>query len=215
MTTVTSPIPDRRRPGESSQLLAAYVGRRATQLQSRYLAQDPRARADLARLRRAVGRSPGSDPAAWDVIFRDFPPELMGRNDAPSPAELAVNAALCLFGVHLQSADKPMHVQDQGLGRAVRLLSRPEDTETFSAPTMRRFHALGTATSLVEVLHHARGLIQQFRAGGIGLDYGRLADDFYWLQRPASADNVRLRWARDLYRIDPQTENSPEKEISE
>ncbi|BEH01375.1 hypothetical protein brsh051_06560 [Brooklawnia propionicigenes] len=195
--------------------LGKYISRRAAELQKRYLAQNAAAKATLAQLRNGVRRPLGSDVLAWGAIFDGFPPELAGRSDEPNRAEVAAHAALSLFAIHMQSAREPMHLNGVGLGRAVRRLSRSPDESDPSSPVMRRFHALGTSVDLPETLHHARGLVQQLRAAGIGLDYGRLAEDFAGLQSPERADGVRLRWARDLYRLDPTPNDDNPNELKE
>lgn len=180
--------------------LGWYVSRRADNLQRRYLTGDPSGRAALAQLRNGAGKAAGSDPNSWDLVFRDFPADLVGDRDEPNRAETAVHAALSLFAIHMQSAKFDQHVPGIGLGTAIRRLVGIGDTDTQTSPVVRRFHMLGTAATLEETLHHARGLVQQLRASNIGLDYGRLAEDLYNLQFPERSDGVRLRWARDLFR---------------
>lgn len=184
--------------------LGRFVSRRAAELQRAYLDGSPAAKGALARLRRTVGRPSGADPAAWEVVYVDFPEDLVGHGDAPSREEVAAHEALGLLAVHLQSAGQPVHVPGVGLGQAVRRLASPSDGASREKPVMRRFQALGTAEVLDEALHHARGLVQQFRhppgsTVPIGLDYGLLAEDLVDLQQPRRRDAVRLRWARDLY----------------
>jgi len=199
--------------------LGKYISRRASALQQSYLNDSSVARANLAELRRSVGRSAGADPVTWGIVFDGFPRRLMGVDDAPSPSEVAAYAALGLLAIHLQSATRPVHLPGVGLGAAVRLLASPSDGADREKAVMRRFQSLGTADVLEEVLHHARGLVQQFRhppggAAPIGLDYGLLAEDLVDLQDPAHRDAVRLRWARDLYRSRPAsdtTENNSEE----
>lgn len=183
-------------------LFAEFIGKKVVGLQERYLRDDPRARADLARLRRTVSRPVGADADSWPVVFEQFPPQLIGRGDDPSRWESAAHIALGLFAQHMQSANRPMHVAGWGMGRAIRRLANPSDAESREKPVMRRFQALGTASHLTEAVHHARGMIQQLRAEEIPLDYVRLARDLVDLQNPRTADAVRLRWARDLYRTD-------------
>lgn len=184
-------------------LFGEYIGKKVVQLQRRYLDDDPRARGDLARLRRTVGRAVGADADSWSVIFEQFPGPLMGHGDSPSRWETAAHITFGLFATHMQSATRSLHVAGWGIGRAVRELARPDDPDTREQPVMRRFRALGTSSNLTETVQHARGLIQQFRAAEIPLDYVRLARDLVDLQNPHRADAVRLRWARDLYRIGP------------
>lgn len=197
-------------------LFGQFIGKKVTGLQQRYLNKDPRAHADLARLRRTVGRSVGSDAESWPIVFDQFPQTLMGRGDEPSRWETAAHLALGLFAQHMQSATRPMHVAGLGLGHAIGRLCNPADGDSREKPVMRRFQALGTALSLDETVYHARGLIQQLRAEEISLDYARLARDLVDLQNPQAADSVRLRWARDLYRIEPKaTENASSEETQE
>lgn len=183
-------------------LFREFIGKKVAQLQERFLDDDPRARSDLARLRRTVGKPVGSDAETWPVLFEHLPDALAGRGDAPSRWETATQITLGLFAHHMQSARRPMHLPGLGLGRAVRQLANPVDAESREKPVMRRFQALGTASSLSEAVHHARSMVQQLRSEEIPLDYVRLAQDFVDLQDPRTADAVRLRWARDLYRIE-------------
>ncbi len=64
---------------------------------------------------------------------------------------------------------------------------------------------------------HARGLVTQFRAAPIPLDYGQFAVDLLDWQDPTRRTGVRLRWGRDYYRAEHATENpsttdAPEEE---
>lgn len=158
------------------------------------------ATATLARLRRAVSREPGSDSTVWDVAFDGMPSSLVGRTDQPSRGERAVHAALTLYAVHQQSQSEPMHRAGYSIGRSARELA---DRTGADAAVLRRFQMLGTASSLAEALHHLRGLVTQFRSERVPLDYGRLADDLYWLQEPSVTDRIRLAWGRDYYRVRP------------
>lgn len=54
-------------------------------------------RADLANLRRGIGKAPGDLPELWGLLFRDFPEELMSSTGEPTWAEWAVSGALTLY----------------------------------------------------------------------------------------------------------------------
>ena len=41
-------------------------------------------RADMANLRRGIGKKPGELPQLWELLFRDFPEELMSRDGNPT-----------------------------------------------------------------------------------------------------------------------------------
>jgi len=193
--------------------LRDHVTARVEALQRAYV--DPRhgqnswATGALACLRRAVGDEPGRDPAVWELVYDGIPARLVGGEDprrsgeiVVSTAERAVHASLTLYAVHQQSQRVGMHRRDVGLGTAVRRLALATGAES---AVLRRFHALGTAQSLTEVLHHARGLLTQLRAAAIPLDHGRLAVDLDRLQRTGHADRVRLQWGRDYYARRPQS----------
>lgn len=201
MTSVSSPTEASPPPAPINRwnLLRDFVEKRVLTLQATYLSGVSDGAASLARLRRAAGTEPGADALVWQYTL-DLPPSLAGRGDEASPAERAVHYSLTLFALHQQSQGSGMQRRGWSMGRAARQLARDIDGEE---AVHRRFSALGTATSLPEALVHARGLIGQFRAAGIPLDYGLLAVDFLKLQDPRLANGVRLAWGRDYYRVAP------------
>lgn len=186
--------------------LARRVAARAFHLQSAYLADQAQATASLAVLRRAINSQPGDDPAAWAETFTVIGNESGWRQQSPTVKEWAAHTALTLFAHHQQSQrDRGMHQAGNSLGSAVSQLAKRQGGEDGdeSQPILRRFQALGTATSFAETIHHAHSIIGQLRAEGIPLDYGQLTDDLIYLQNPESARRVRLNWGRDFYRISP------------
>ena len=118
--------------------------------------------------------------------------------DTPSVWEQAAHDALALFAVHQQSQPRLIHEKGVGLGAATRRLANPSDAEEFESPVLRRFTSIVAAQDRATAIHHLRGLIQQLRAEGIGLDYGMLARDLASLGTKGDR-NVRLRWSRELY----------------
>lgn len=186
---------------QRAERVSSYVETRVGELQAGYRANKSAAVADLARLRRGVGTAPGSDldllalalAGAEASLFDD----IRGLPDEPTAEEQAAYAAVTLYALHQQSRrDASMHRKDYSLGRSARLLGRHGNGEAVRA----RFSALGTATTWDEAVHHARGLLQQFRQNRIPLDYGQFARDLFELRGP-NADRVRLRWGRDFYRL--------------
>jgi len=157
------------------------------------------ARAALARLRRGVGKAPGSLPELWPVTLEGMPPALVGRGTAPSRAEWAAYTALTLFALHQQGKDPQrecMSREGVDLGTAVwRLVSEPEDEERVK----RRFDAAVTADDPEEFAHHLRGLIQLMKQKNIALDYPALGQQLYRFQFPALRDAIRLQWGRAFY----------------
>lgn len=179
--------------------LAEIVARRAATLQDDYHADKSAAVRDLAILRRGVSQRPGADARLVGLTMAGIHPDPTGLSDDPTDAERAAYAALTLFALHQQSQrSKSMHRKDFSFGRSARLLGRRSNAQD---AVRRRFTAVATATTTEELLHHARGLVQQLRAHDIPLDYGRFARDLYFLQSPSTADRVRLAWGRDFYRV--------------
>lgn len=162
--------------------------------------QDSATKASLARLRRGIGKVPGSVPELWEVTLKGLPEELLSRDGVPTKGEWAVHTALTLYSLHQQGRDlqnDPMQ-QSDALGTAVGRLVKKEDEDL--PRVKRRFDAAATADSLPEFSHHLRGLIQLLKAEGIGMDYAKLAADLVSFQIPESRDKVRLRWGQDFYR---------------
>ena len=182
---------------------------RLDRLQADYLAGSPRARADIAKLRRALGKPAGSVPEVWEYTMKVVPPSLQWDRDEPSRAEQATHAALTLFAKHQQSMTVPAHQHSASFGQAVGHLARTE--ERSQQAVTRRFMAVATAGSVGEMLTHMRGLINQLRSARIGFDYARLADDLCGLLVPDRAQRVRLAWGRDFYRT---TETGPAEQTA-
>ncbi|MBP8919065.1 MAG: type I-E CRISPR-associated protein Cse2/CasB [Micropruina sp.] len=187
-------------------ILRREVDRRVWQLQRAYLdsadRENSEATATLARLRRCDPDAPGGDPTVWEITLGDLPAELRW-DDASSPAERAVHAALVLYATHQQSNQTPVHVRRAGLGAAVRRLSeaRGHNGEPDES-SVRRLHQVVLANDASGRLHHLRGLVTLLRgeAEPIPLDYAQLAVDLWRLFDPyQDSERVVARWGRDLH----------------
>lgn len=202
MTTAASEKASSQKPASSRSLgkLGHALDWRISRLQVEYLRGSPAARADLAKLRRGLGKPAGSVPEIWELTIGVVPGSLTWSRDEPSVAEQATHAALTLYALHQQSQSAPAHVPGTSFGQAVGRL-RFSDARSEEAVT-RRFMAVATAETIDEVLIHARGLITQLR-GEQGLDYARFANDLFGLLTPATAQSVRLAWGRAFYRTAP------------
>ncbi|MEZ2122814.1 type I-E CRISPR-associated protein Cse2/CasB [Corynebacterium sp. CCM 9203] len=194
--------------------IRAKMNRQIADLQTRYLHEESRAKAQLALMRSSTTRELGDMPDMWPLILSGLPANSNQYNE-PSYAENAVYTAFGLYGIHQQSQRHPMHIpmreegaesdRPTGFGDAIRRLADPSNTEAFEQSILRRFRALATAQTFDASRHHARGLIQQFRAHAIPLDYAQFTVDLYELQFAESAPGVRLRWGRQLHRTAPKT----------
>lgn len=147
---------------------------------------------DLAILRRGVGAQPGAVPQMWPY-YRNLTVD--GRLTFELQAE---HLTLCLFGLHQQSKDRPMHRDGLPLGQAVRALR--DSAKTSEEAVDRRFAAAATATSFTELAGHLRGLVAQLRsvseggASGQPLDYTQLYQDLTRWQQSARRAAVTRRW---------------------
>ena len=96
---------------------------------------EPQWRAELAELRRGVGRQPGELPALWGSFLAEMPEELRGT-DGPSKAEWAIYLALTLYALHQQGANRAegsMNQPGKTLGGAVRRLAETTAAGGFHA----------------------------------------------------------------------------------
>lgn len=193
-------------------LLGQHVARVVGGLQARYTGsgdhrRDPAAAAALARLRRADAADLTRALDVLDLVLDEFPPPLLGHADLPTRAERSAHTAICLYAVHQQSQSQPMHMPARSLGAAARILSAARSKDgSIDQATLRRFHAVATATGPGQRAHHLRNFVSLLRGEQVPLDYGRLARDLYLLDGdPSSVSRVRLRWGRDLHRHTHQT----------
>lgn len=160
-------------------MVEAYMAQRLSSLSR--APNGSRVRAQLAGLRRGIGKKPGDMPELWGMLFADMPEEMMSRNGAPTREKWAVHTALSLYAQHQQGRnlhEKNMHCeQDVGrLDRAVGLLVSDEDDRQRVA---RRFNAFATASDMQEAEYPLRGLVQILCGEDILLDYVRLAGELY------------------------------------
>lgn len=170
----------------------------------------------LANLRRGVGHAPGEMPQLWGFFLDKIPEKWMGDQE-PSKEEWAVYTAITLFALHQQGKNPEtewMNQPDAALGKSVaKLIGSADDEERVS----RRFHTLATASSMEELSHYLRTMVQLLRGQNIPLDYPALAEDLYWYQRPEHQAHIRLRWGQDFYRRTKleQPEKMKEDKINE
>ena len=196
-----------------SQSVAAYVLGRLSALERE--PNDSHVCAQLANLRRGVGRKPSDMPELWGMLFATMPEEMLSANGEPTRAEWAVYTALTLYALHQQGRTirkENMHrmgKDEYKLGRAVARLVKREDEDR--ERIARRFNAFATAGDMQEAAYYLRGLVQLLRAEGIPLDYGKLAENLYNFQNTTCASKVRLEWGQDFY-YKPKTEDEENDE---
>ena len=179
------------------QLISLYMNRKLESYKR--AAGESGVRAQLAQLRRGIGKVPGEMPELWGMLFDDMPEGMMATNGKPTKAEWAVYTALTLYALHQQGkslSEDNMHKPGVRLGQAMaKLAPTEEDKERVG----KRFQAFAASDDLQGASYYLRGLVQLLRAEGIGLDYVRLALDLYRFQSPKTAPSVRLEWGQDFY----------------
>lgn len=169
----------------------------------------PASRAQLAQLRQAVNREPGTVPSIWPITSEGIPDDI--PNLLLERTETAIHIALTQFAVHQQARPRLMHDSSQPFGRAVRhlagkVVAMSPETEAYDSPVYRRFTTLSTTTNLPGIRIHLGSLITQLRSHEIPFDYGRFTYDFLLLQDPGQNAEVRRRWGRDFHHF--QTKNT-------
>lgn len=182
---------------------------------------DNRKGAELAKLRRGVGKEPGDLPELWGSFLQDMPEAFLAGVKEPTYAEWAVYLTITLYALHQQGQDSSVNREGNTLGRAVHELAEKKTSpgqDWTESSILRRFNALATADSMSEVSYHLRGMIQLMRSEGVRLDYPQLAVDLYELQWELNGEqiverrpHVRLRWGQDLYRMKQTEEPEAEK----
>lgn len=186
---------------QRKQAVAAYMRERLGELRA-----DPnesRVRAQLANLRRGIGRKPGDMPELWGMLFAEMPEKMLSQNGQPTREEWAIYTALTLYALHQQGSkisEQNMHEEgkpENRLGRAVARLVKDEENDRDRIA--RRLNAFATADDMLTAAHHLRGLIQLLRAEEIPLDYVHLAENLYDFQDLESRPSVRLEWGQDFY----------------
>ena len=209
----------------AQQAIRSFVTRRISEIQACYLesTRHQSGARQLAILRRAVTKEPGSDPDIWMIEFEGLPEFLVGKGQQASLAEYAVHVAFTLYAVHQQSLSTGMHQvgREHSLGFAIKqltVINHSKYQNLVEGQLPRRFAALITANSFYEVSYYARQIIHQLRLVEIPLDYGLLAQQFYDLQDPYRADGVRLAWGRDFAKahigINSEAKNMAERQCN-
>lgn len=182
-------------------------------------------KAMLAKLRRAIGKQPGATPEIWAITLTDAPESWRGAYNKiasgnvdksydwldgcikPSYAEYAVHVALTLYALHRQGSDKSVNLSGKSkdgkylgnsIGGAAAMLVKPDGSNLNAVKN--RFDKMATAVDFNELAYHARGIVQMLESKN-KMDYPRFASDLFAYQIPGRADEIRLRWGEDFYRV--------------
>jgi CRISPR system Cascade subunit CasB len=168
--------------------LKEFVFHRIKQLDKK---DDSYSKATSARLRRAVGKQPGETPDIWEITLQGAPSGVKEQE--------IIHTVLTLYALHSQGKNESMNDDKTGFGTAIARLIDPEKGN--ETAIRRRFNAVSTSADYSELAYHARGLIQLLKAKDIKMDYVRFAYDLLFFQNPDFANNIRLKWGNEFYRI--------------
>ncbi len=192
--------------------VSRYVGHRIWQIEHGNGIRD--AKAELANLRRGLGKQPGELPELWGSFLEGIPEELMGKGKGPSAAESAIYTTMTLYALAQQGSDSDIHSVNQeniSLGRAARLYAGND--EDVRNRIERRLKSILSSETIEDMGHGIRGIIQLIKTKDIPLDFPLLAADLYTYSFPEGKEQIRLRWARDFYRWEkPDVDEEQEKE---
>jgi len=167
-------------------------------------------KAELALLRRGVGKYPGELPLLCGSFLDQIPEDLQGSGKDPSRAEWAIYVVLTLYALHQQGQGQPMQQAGMPLGKALRELI-PKGDQDAGNRILRRFNQMATAADMAELSYHLRGIIELLRSKGIPLDYIDLAGDLYLYQIVENRNQVRLKWGRSFYAFENKQETVKEE----
>lgn len=158
--------------------------------------------ADLARLRRGIGKAPGELADLWGILLLGMDRTLCGKDGYPSIAQRAAYTALTLMAFHQQGHDpehEPMHLSGQTLGQAAAsLVIKENNYEEALERILKKLQIAASSDNVDHVSYYLRGLVQMMRAKSVPMDYAQLAVDLYDYHYEEGRTRVRLRWGQDL-----------------
>ena len=164
-----------------------------------------RARADLARLRRGVGKSFDQAPEAWQIVLDILPEDRLGKSSYISPGENAAFITLTLYATAMVEKATYRGTLDQpgvDLGAAaarftIKTIGTDEKGKSQILPRMKR---LMNADSVEEAAVPLRSILRLFADQEIPLDFADLSYDLYFYSILKGRSFVRLKWARSYFR---------------
>lgn len=179
--------------------------------------QSSQTKADLAVLRKNIGKQPFDCIESWPIILDGLDEETdpilnslycTGEKYSSSltKGEIALFYAFSLYAVHQQSiSDKSMHQKDQSFGKSLSQLAqrKAKDKDSLSdeiKKIIKRLNALAGKKNLKMQMSDLRGLISLLHSVEVPVDYVQLTDDLLKLQFPRSKNKVLIHWINDFNR---------------
>lgn len=173
-----------------------FVGKKISELQN----GSPSSRANLAILRRGLGKEVDESIESWEFVYRDLPDDLVGNDDRISDAERAIYTTLTLFAMHQQGQEFSVHNERIKFGEAIASTIVPDKKNEIAV--VRRFNSLITSDDMPELTNHLRRMIQLIKSSDkkICFDYEQFASDLFFFQSLDWRRNVKIAWGKQFYR---------------
>ncbi|EOS60746.1 hypothetical protein C815_00997 [Firmicutes bacterium M10-2] len=159
-------------------------------------------KAELAQLRKDVGKSFEGAQGSWPIILNSMPDKFFNSSEYIKPAKKEVIAsyyAFTLFAFHYQGWNITETLEEQipKFGQALYLLTQGDDEEEIRI--MRRIKMLISQKNAKGIYEKIRPIIQLLKSEHIELDYGNLACDFYFCMQDNEIDKISYKWMKDYY----------------
>ena len=138
-----------------SKEIMSFVNKKIFYLQQ--LEGSSQGNAELAWLRRGIGKNPGEMPDLWGILYEDMPENFIGNTDEPSKEEWSCYTALTLFALHQQGmniASQCMHIKGKKIGQSLRMLSDALGDAGAENRVLKQLSALSTSKNRDEYSYH-------------------------------------------------------------
>ena len=167
------------------------------------LADSPSSKANLAKIRRTIGKPLNEVTEVWPILFDKLPEEFVSEYENPTSEEIAIYHAIQLYSLYQQGGQSFQRLSEHNednkkpnIGYYLSSLRKEDSTTT----TDRRFNAMITSSTLEELVYHLHHMLSLLKSKSSyrKIDFAKLAEDLYWYQQN-NQEIVRLEWARAYY----------------
>jgi CRISPR system CASCADE complex protein casB len=160
-------------------------------------------KAILSRLRNSIGRDYVDMADVMPFVFENLPTDFLGNSRKMTDEEVVILTCLQLYAISQQGENECAFKSGEGysnIGTDLKGLRTGDD----STAVDRRFNAMITSAEFDELIVHLRHMIRLLKSKqkNAKVDYGRLAEDLYWIRKNKNKDSIILNWAREYYKFD-------------
>lgn len=173
----------------------------------------PKTRADLANIRKSIGRPIAQSIETWAILFEYMPEEFLSKSGRMTDEEKVILNTVQLYAIHQQGKNgsvnyTPEDKKSYNLGDSLRNLR----TEGNQVSVDRRFNTMINSSTFEELVYNLRQMIQLLKSKTTAkIDYVQLSNDLYWFLK-GQKETVRLRWAQAFYKINFKEEGEDKNE---